>query len=116
MRAGEYIDGIQFCYTRKGQPFNAPAHGGNGGTDYEFRLSPGEHIVRIEGRAGKYVDQLRFITNKGDSSRRLLPTYSNSGYAGNSSRIYGGNGGDPFFWQTEPLYPHSGLLWISGRR
>jgi hypothetical protein len=76
VRAGEFIDGIQFCYTRKGQSFNAPPHGGSGGSEYEFRLNSGEYIIRVEGRSGKYVDQLRFITNKGNcssSSWRLSP-------------------------------------------
>jgi Jacalin-like lectin domain len=73
VRAGEYIDAIQFCYTRNGQSFNAPPHGGNGGSEYEFVLNSGEYITRVEGRAGAYIDQLRFITNKGKCLRRLAP-------------------------------------------
>jgi hypothetical protein len=65
IRAGEKIDAIQCSYSRKHHPFNAPVHGGSGGSEHEFELSPGEYITRVEGRSGKKLDQIRFITNTG---------------------------------------------------
>ena len=38
--------------------------GGNGGSERRFDLADDESIIRIEGRGGVRIDQLKFITNK----------------------------------------------------
>lgn len=62
MRAAQYIDAIQVVYVGAG---SAPQHGKNGGNQYTFCLYHDEKIVRIEGYAKKYIDQLQFFTDKG---------------------------------------------------
>lgn len=66
IRSGDFIDGIQTVYENKmGQRFKSAWHGGVGGNLSVFKLDPDEHIVRINGKHGLYVDHIEIITNKG---------------------------------------------------
>lgn len=77
VEAGEYIDSIQMIYGFPGsRPTEGARHGGEGGRVTNFRLEPGEYIVGISGRYGKYLDSLRIHTNM------------------RTSQLFGGNGGD----------------------
>ena len=60
--AGRYIDAIQIVYSDA----PAPKRGGNGGNDHTFTVEADDQIVRIDGRGGRYIDQLQFFTKKGD--------------------------------------------------
>ncbi|KAH7333549.1 hypothetical protein B0J17DRAFT_675792 [Rhizoctonia solani] len=73
IRAGIFIDGIQFTYTdtRNGQhgKLKTPHHGGFGGISYQFKLGDGEHIISVSGKYNeKYLTQLCFVTNLGRTS------------------------------------------------
>ena len=66
IRSGASIDSIQFVYLANGgQELPAPHHGGQGGNEAEFGLAEGEHLIRLEGSFGNYVDFLRLTTDKG---------------------------------------------------
>jgi hypothetical protein len=80
VREGRVIDAILLVWRRPdGVLIYSPWYGGGGGRIQKFQFAPGERLVRVEGRAGRYVDSLRFITSTG----RASPTY-------------GGGGGAPF--------------------
>jgi len=53
--------------------------GGNGGSQYSFKLEDDEYVTEIRGRSGSMVDQIYFFLNTG----RVSPQY-------------GGRGGSPF--------------------
>jgi hypothetical protein len=75
IRSGEMIDSVQMVYgLRNGRTVTGPRHGGPGGNLNSFRLDRDEYIVGLSGRHGKYLDSLRFITNK-----RTSPTYGGDG-------------------------------------
>ena len=77
--AGDFIDGFQIVFeTAIGQPDALPRVGGDGGRHFEFPLDEDEHLVSVTGRAGDFIDQIQFHTNK------------------KSSAVYGGPGGEPF--------------------
>lgn len=64
----EYINAIQLVYNIQGQTFSTGCVGTRPwgvGTQKTFLLLPGEFIAKVEGRAGWYIDQLRFTTNTG---------------------------------------------------
>jgi Jacalin-like lectin domain len=80
IRSGSEVDSIEGVYLLpSGVEESGPRHGGGGGSEKMFRLEPDEFITAVEGRSGKRVDRLQFITNKG---RR--------------SDAYGGTGGEAF--------------------
>ena len=67
IRSGDYIDSIEFLYHNRvtDELLPSPHHGGNGGGENRIILNPGEYIVEIRGRTGKYVDALTLQTNQG---------------------------------------------------
>jgi len=87
------LNAIQFDYvTADGQPDGRPPMGGLGGEHHVFYLDEDEYLIGISGRAGWYVDSLRFHTNK------------------RVSAVYGGAGGDRDFSFLAPAgYEVSGL-------
>ncbi len=59
LRSGSYVDQITI---------NGVSHGGNGGADRGvLTLEPGEYVNDILVRSGKYVDFVKFTTNRGRS-------------------------------------------------
>ncbi|KAF8637533.1 hypothetical protein AX17_002759 [Amanita inopinata Kibby_2008] len=98
IRSGIYIDAIQLVFSLSSGTSTAPWHGGSGGYPSSFVLQPGEYIVKIDGRAAAYIDQLRFTTN-----------------TGRQSQVFGGNGGSPFTWTNQSNLPSSGLAYFTGR-
>lgn len=75
VNAGKYVDRIGVAY-EDGTHFSA---GGNGGSRSRIDLANHEYVVRVDGRSGALLDQIKFTTNRG---RVFGP--------------YGGNGGAPF--------------------
>ncbi len=74
------LNAIQFDYVAAdGQPGGRPPVGGLGGEHHVFYLDEDEYLIGISGRAGWYVDSVRFHTNK------------------RVSAVYGGAGGDRDF-------------------
>lgn len=65
IRAGDQIDSIQVTYRLKdGNIYEAPMHGGTGGSESSFTLSAGEKLVRMVGMTnGILIDQLTFYSN-----------------------------------------------------
>jgi hypothetical protein len=82
--AAEFVDSVQMIYGYRdrdgdGRPFEAARHGGEGGREMSFRLEPGEYIIGLSGRCGKYLDSLRIHTNR------------------RTSQLFGGSGGEREF-------------------
>jgi len=76
VRAGDYVDSVQFAYVfPDGRTADGPRHGGGGGKLRVFRLDSDEYIVGISGRYGDLIDSIRFQTNK------------------RTSQVFGGRGG-----------------------
>jgi hypothetical protein len=66
IRSATYVDAIEIIYVKPdGGTFSGGQHGGNGGTAHSFSLAANETIVRVEGRSGFLIDQLKFTTNLG---------------------------------------------------
>ena len=66
VRSGEYVDMLQAVWQYpSGTRVNGPAHGGPGGSPTTVNLQPGEIIVRIDLRSGRYLDQITFFTDQG---------------------------------------------------
>ena len=42
-----------------------PWHGSQGGGVHSFLLNGGEYINKVEGKSGKYVDQIKFTSSTG---------------------------------------------------
>ena len=65
IRSGNQIDSIQVTYRLKdGSIYEAPRHGGTGGSESSFTLADGEVLVRMEGMTnGVLVDMLTFYSN-----------------------------------------------------
>ena len=73
LRSGKLIDSIQLVYTDYNNGFRvSDKKGGDGGVPRSFTadvyLPANEAIVSVEVRYGKYIDNLRFITNKGKAT------------------------------------------------
>ena len=43
-----------------------PRHGGDGGTESVMKLDPDDHIIAVQGKCGKNVDRIEFLTYKGE--------------------------------------------------
>lgn len=69
--SGWYIDSIRVIYTdAEGAIHALPGFGGNGSYAHRFTLEPGEYLIGVSGRSGRYVDSIAFHTNL-----RVSPTY-----------------------------------------
>jgi hypothetical protein len=91
IRSGSEVDNIQINYLRSdGSVYEAPAHGGTGGTEHVINLVPNEKIIAIVGRSGSEIDQLNFLTMTETGQR-------------NTYGPYGGNGGNQFIVNAEVL-------------
>lgn len=85
IRAGDWIDSIQFTYSLpNGTTATSQRHGGSGGRASAFQLAEDEYIVGLSGRYGDYIDSLRIHTNK------------------RTSQLFGGRGGDHDFQISVP--------------
>ena len=99
VRAGAYIDAVQFIYEHKvtKQIITGQRHGGTGGTLHVFKLQPGEYLTRITGKHGKFVDSFQLVTSKG------------------RSKGWGGTGGSAHYTYSAPPGSHiHGLFGRSG--
>ena len=86
------INALQFEFADDA-PGSRPPIGGLGGNHQIFQLDDDEYLTGISGRAGWYVDSLRFHTNK------------------RVSALYGGRGGDrEFAFEAPPGYEVGGLF------
>lgn len=56
-RSGGGVDSLSF-HTNKGRHFGP--YGGGGGSPGTFDVTPGEKLGCMQGRSGKYTDQLTF--------------------------------------------------------
>ncbi|GJJ16174.1 hypothetical protein Clacol_010454 [Clathrus columnatus] len=93
IHAKTYIHSIQCEYQGPEKKILLGNKHGNSGEAplYVFELNADEYIVKVRGRSGEYIEQLRFLTNKG-----------------RVSSIYGGSGGKPFVWIVDKKrYPSS---------
>ena len=65
IRSGNQIDSIQVTYRLKdGSAYEAPKHGGNGGSLSSFTLADGEKLIRMEGMTNDVlIDMLTFYSN-----------------------------------------------------
>lgn len=69
------LNALQIDYANdSGGSEGRPPLGGLGGEHHVFYLDEGEYLTGISGRAGWYVDSIRFHTNK-----RVSPTYGGGG-------------------------------------
>lgn len=69
--SGWYVDSIRVIYTDvEGATHALPGFGGNGSYAHRFTLEPGEYLIGVSGRSGRYVDSIAFHTNL-----RVSPTY-----------------------------------------
>jgi predicted flap endonuclease-1-like 5' DNA nuclease len=65
VNGGIYVDGLQLVYVdTAGNVTELPHLGGNGGFHHTFTLDADEYLTGISGRSGRYVDSIRFHTNK----------------------------------------------------
>lgn len=77
VNTGLFVDGLQLVYSgADGVLIEMPHVGGRGGLHHTIKLDADEYLVGISGRCGRYIDSIRFHTNKRTSDR------------------YGGHGGD----------------------
>lgn len=66
VRSGAFIDAIQTVHENViGQKYVSKRFGGGGGNLEVFTLAAGEHITRISGKYGNFVDSLQIETNTG---------------------------------------------------
>jgi predicted flap endonuclease-1-like 5' DNA nuclease len=65
VNAGFYVDGLQLiCVDAIGAVIALPHLGGRGGFRHTITLDEGEYLTGISGRSGRYIDSIRFHTNK----------------------------------------------------
>ena len=65
VNAGLFVDGLQFVYQEAGGALVEMAHlGGRGGLHHTITLDADEYLVGVSGRCGRYIDSIRFHTNK----------------------------------------------------
>lgn len=73
--SGWYVDSIRLIYTDAAGITQAlPCFGGNSSHAHQFILEPGEYLVGVSGRSGRYVDNIVFHTNL-----RVSPAYGGAG-------------------------------------
>ena len=67
IRSGNQVDSVQVTYRLSdGSTFEAPKHGGTGGSLKSFTLADDEKLIKVEGKTnGVLVDQVTFYSNKG---------------------------------------------------
>jgi hypothetical protein len=66
IRSGSWIDSIQTTYKNMlNQSIQSVQHGGNGGIKEVFTLGSDEHVTRISGKYGWWIDSILIETNKG---------------------------------------------------
>lgn len=87
------LNAIQFEFDSAGQPGKLPPIGGLGGEHHVFYLDDDEYLTGISGRAGWYIDSIRFHTNK-----KISP-------------MFGGKGGErDFSFEAPAGFEVSGLF------
>jgi predicted flap endonuclease-1-like 5' DNA nuclease len=65
VNAGHYVDGIQLVYSdADGSLVEMPHLGGRGGSQHSVSLEADEYLTGLSGRCGRYIDSIRFHTNK----------------------------------------------------
>ncbi|HEX9963530.1 MAG TPA: jacalin-like lectin [Allosphingosinicella sp.] len=79
IRSGTFIDAISTTYGKPDGTTAVASHGGGGGTATTITFNPGESIIAVTGRSGKFLDSLTILT----SDRRVFGPF-------------GGGGGTPF--------------------
>ncbi|MEA3016447.1 MAG: hypothetical protein QOI38_1169 [Sphingomonadales bacterium] len=79
IRSGTFIDAISTTYVNPDGSTTVSSHGGTGGQPTTIKFNPGESIIAVTGRSGKFVDSLTFLT----SDKRVFGPF-------------GGGGGSPF--------------------
>jgi predicted flap endonuclease-1-like 5' DNA nuclease len=68
VNAGFYVDGIQLVYSdADGVLVEMPHIGGKGGLHHTLALDADEYVTGVSGRCGRYIDSIRFQTNKRSS-------------------------------------------------
>lgn len=76
IRHGDHVDAIQVTYRLSdGSTYTAPMHGGTGGRLSSFTLAGDESIIRIEGKARIFVDQVTFVTRNSTMYERRYGPY-----------------------------------------
>ena len=81
IRHGKHIDSIQATYRRAdGSTWAAPRHGGSGGRESYIQFADNEDIIHMEGKTNNViVDQLTFVTRKGDGSQGKYGPFGKTG-------------------------------------
>jgi predicted flap endonuclease-1-like 5' DNA nuclease len=65
VNAGFYVDGLQLiCVDATGAAIELPHLGGKSGFRHTITLDADEYLTGISGRSGRYIDSIRFHTNK----------------------------------------------------
>jgi predicted flap endonuclease-1-like 5' DNA nuclease len=65
INAGLYVDGIQLVYRdADGALVELPHVGGKNGLHHTLTLDADEYVTGVSGRYGRYIDSIRFQTNK----------------------------------------------------
>ena len=65
VNAGFYVDGLQIiCVDAGGTVIELPHLGGKSGFRHTISLDADEYLTGISGRSGRYIDSIRFHTNK----------------------------------------------------
>ena len=65
VNAGLYVDGLQLvCVDSAGAVMELPHVGGKSGFHHTITLDADEYLTGISGRSGRYIDSIRFHTNK----------------------------------------------------
>ena len=81
IRHGDQVDSIQATYrVANGSTWVAPKHGGHGGSETFIQFTDDERVIRIEGKTNHVlVDQLTFLTQKGDGSQQKYGPFGITG-------------------------------------
>ena len=81
IRHGNQVDSIQVTYLlADGTTYDAPKHGGSGGSLSSFTLADSEMIIRVEGKTNNVlVDQVTFVTQTADGRQNTHGPYGKTG-------------------------------------